>query len=221
MPATLSRDERPQLFGGIPSPARRLNGPRFASNGPRTPPPHHRHIWIITGPAGCGKSTVGGFVAENLNLPFVEGDEFHPPSNIHKMGQGIALTDADRWDWLVLLRQKAVERLTETASTGVVLTCSALKRKYRDVIRIAAYNDHDVIVHFVYLRADEDVLMQRVKARKGHFMKDAMVKSQFRSLEEPERDEKDSSSLDVSGSMTQVQREALRLVQEALAKDSP
>ncbi|KAI9761415.1 MAG: hypothetical protein M4579_001065 [Chaenotheca gracillima] len=215
----LSCDERPQLYGGISSQRRSASGSKV-SNG-SLGVPCHRHIWIITGPAGCGKSTVAQFLAESLHLPFVEGDEFHPQSNIEKMREGIALTDADRWDWLVLLRQKAVERLMGAASTGVVLTCSALKRKYRDVIRIAAYNDHDLIVHFIYLRADEEVLMQRVKARKGHFMKHAMVQSQFRSLEEPESDEKDSLSVDVtSNTMPQVQRETLRLVQDVLAHDN-
>ena len=136
------------------------------------------------------------------------------------MAEGIPLTDADRWDWLVLLRQNAVERLTEAGSPGVVLTCSALKRKYRDVIRIAAYNDHDVEVHFVYLRADEDVLMQRVKARQGHYMKDSMVHSQFKSLEEPKNDETDCLMLDVNGSLSTVQRDALSIVQDVVAEDS-
>lgn len=136
------------------------------------------------------------------------------------MARGIPLTDADRWDWLVLLRQNAVERLTSAGSTGVVLTCSALKRKYRDVIRIAAYNDHDVEVHFVYLRADEEVLLQRVKARQGHYMKDTMVHSQFKSLEEPKEDETDCLVVEVNESLPAVQRDALRTVQHVLAADS-
>ncbi|KAI9674784.1 MAG: hypothetical protein M1817_001688 [Caeruleum heppii] len=184
------------------------------------PPKRHRHIWIITGPAGCGKSTVAQFLAESLQLPYIEGDEFHRPANIDKMARGIPLTDADRWDWLELLRQKAVERLTSPTASGVVLTCSALKRKYRDVIRIAAYNDHDVIVHFVYLRANEEVLMQRVKQRQGHYMKDSMVHSQFNTLEEPKEDERDCLSVDVSGSLPQVLKMALKTVQQALAQDS-
>lgn len=182
-------------------------------------PSQHRHIWIITGPAGCGKSTIAQYLAENLSVPYIEGDEFHPPANIKKMAAGTPLTDADRWDWLVLLRQKAMERLS-SGSSGVVLTCSALKRKYRDVIRIASYNDHDVLVHFVYLRADEEVLLQRVKARQGHYMKDSMVKSQFKSLEEPADEERDVLGVDVSRSLTEVQRIALSRVQQVLADDS-
>ncbi len=88
------------------------------------------------------------------------------------------------------------------------------------MIRIAAYNDHDLIVHFVYLHGDEQTLMQRVRARKDHYMKDSMVHSQFATLEEPEEDERDCLSVDVSGSLSQVQHEALRQVQAILAQDS-
>ncbi|KAF2842288.1 carbohydrate kinase [Patellaria atrata CBS 101060] len=188
-------------------------------------PPHHRHIWIITGPAGCGKSTVAKYIADTFSLPYIEGDEFHPQANIEKMANGIALTDADRWDWLILLRQQSLNALS-TGAPGVVLTCSALKRKYRDVIRIASYNDHDVLVHFVYLKATEETLLVRVKARQGHYMKDSMVRSQFASLEPPVVDpndplyEKDVLSVDVSGSMAEVQQLVLAAVNEVMARDA-
>ncbi|KAI9819899.1 MAG: hypothetical protein M1827_006469 [Pycnora praestabilis] len=182
-------------------------------------PDLHRHIWIITGPAGCGKSTVAQYISENLSIPYIEGDEYHPPANIKKMASGIPLTDADRWDWLVLLRQKAVEQLN-SGSSGVVLTCSALKRKYRDVIRIASYNDHDVLVHFVYLHADEEVLLQRVRARTGHYMKDSMVHSQFMNLEVPSDEERDVLGVNVSMSLTEVENIALGKVRAVLADDA-
>jgi len=84
------------------------------------------------------------------------------------MSHGIPLTDQDRWDWLIVLRRAAMSTLTSTPSpAGVVVTCSALKQRYRDVIRIAHYNSPDVLVHFVYLHASEEVLLQRVGARKG------------------------------------------------------
>jgi gluconokinase len=135
------------------------------------------------------------------------------------MAAGDALTDSDRWDWLVQLREEAVEALDHGAH-GVVLTCSALKKKYRDVIRIARYNDHDVMVHFIYLRASEELLMQRVLARKGHFMKSSMVKSQLQSLEEPQKGkEVDVISLDVSGSQGQVKKMAVDAVMEVLKAD--
>ncbi|PBP15520.1 glucokinase [Diplocarpon rosae] len=104
----------------------------------------HHHLWLITGPAGCGKSTVAEFLAKKMGLPFIEGDSFHPQSNVEKMSRGIPLTDADRWDWLIRLRTEAMARLASTGAQGVVLTCSALKRKYRDVIRVAPYYSHDL-----------------------------------------------------------------------------
>jgi gluconokinase len=136
------------------------------------------------------------------------------------MAAGIPLTDADRWDWLILLRQQSIAQLN--AANGVVLTCSALKRKYRDVIRVAAYEDHRVLVHFIYLRADEATLLARVRARQGHYMKDSMVHSQFLSLEEPTESEMDKDVLcvDVSGTMQEVQSLALSLVNKVLADDS-
>ena len=143
------------------------------------------------------------------------------------MSQGTPLTDIDRWDWLIALREAAVARLSPSKPSGskrhdgVVVTCSALKRKYRDVIRIAAYNDHDVMVHFIYLRADADVLLARVTGRKGHYMKSAMVRSQMEALEEPDATEqrRDVLEVDCDASLTQVQQEAVKTVREVLAED--
>ena len=105
---------------------------------------------------------------------------------------------------------------------GVVVTCSALKRKYRDVIRIAAYNDHDVMVHFIYLRANADVLLARVTDRKDHYMQSAMVRSQMEALEEPDATEqgRDVLELDCGASLTQVQQEAVKTVREVLIDDN-
>lgn len=188
---------------------------------------HHRHMWIITGPAGCGKSTVAQYVAKELSIPYIEGDDYHSESNKQKMSQGTPLTDNDRWDWLIALREAAVARLSPSKPSatkrhdGVVVTCSALKRKYRDVIRIAAYNDHDVMVHFIYLRADADVLLARVTGRKGHYMKSAMVRSQMEALEEPDATEqgRDVLEVDCGASLTQVQQEAVKTVREVLVDD--
>lgn len=144
------------------------------------------------------------------------------------MSHGIPLTDEDRWDWLITLRKAAVKRLTRTSTArsatrqhdGVVVTCSALKHKYRDVIRIAAYNDHDVLVHFIYLHADEEVLLQRVGDRKGHFMKSSMVRSQMEMLEEPRDDEqRDVLKVNCGPAITEVQRTVLGTVRKELAKD--
>ncbi|KAK6006556.1 hypothetical protein QM012_006966 [Aureobasidium pullulans] len=181
--------------------------------------PQHRHIWIITGPAGCGKTSVAEYLSTAFALPYLEGDSFHPQANIDKMANNIPLTDADRWDWLILLRDQAVAALN-TGASGVVLTCSALKRKYRDVIRVASYNDNNVLVHFIYLSATQELLLQRVHGRVGHYMKDSMVKSQFDALEPPTTDERDVMSVDVSGDFASVQKLALEVVNQVMASDA-
>ncbi|PWI64829.1 hypothetical protein PCL_08543 [Purpureocillium lilacinum] len=180
----------------------------------------HHHIWLVTGPAGCGKTTVAEYLAGALDVPYIEGDSvrrpslagdtcvttrFHTEANIEKMRSGVPLTDADRWDWLTALRDESMGRLNR-GSEGVVVTCSALKRKYRDVIRVAAYYDHDILVHFIFLSASPDVLLERVSNRKGHYMGANMVKSQFDILEPPAQDERDVFSIDGGSSGPRVSR---------------
>jgi len=188
---------------------------------PTAPGAEHKHIWVITGPAGCGKTSVAEFLHETYSLPYLEGDTFHTPENVQKMADGQPLTDADRWDWLISLREAAIATLKrDPSSAGVIVTCSALKRKYRDVIRIASYHDARVRVHFVFLSASESLLMDRVRARKNHYMKDYMVHSQFESLETPQEDEIDVLSVDASGNSREVQELSLVAVKKALARDS-
>lgn len=133
------------------------------------------------------------------------------------MSRDIPLTDADRWDWLTRLREESLQRLS--SSQGVVVTCSALKRKYRDVIRVAPYYFHDVLVHFIYLHAPESVLLARVQARHGHYMGAGMVHSQFDALEEPGDEETDVIAIDVSGSVDEVEASTLASVQQAVQRD--
>ncbi|KAF2264509.1 carbohydrate kinase [Lojkania enalia] len=188
------------------------------------PAPSHHHILIVTGPAGCGKSTVAKFLAERYGFDYIEGDDFHPPANIEKMAANIPLNDADRWDWLILLRDQALVSLKDGAK-GVVVTCSALKKKYRDVIRTARLYDEDLdaFVHFIYLRASKETLLARVGARQNHYMKDTMVLSQLAALEEPDREEveklKDVDIIDVAGTQLEVQNLAKTAVDQILAKD--
>ncbi|KAI1466853.1 carbohydrate kinase [Daldinia caldariorum] len=177
--------------------------------------PRQRHIWLVTGPAGCGKSTVAKHLSEAIDLPYIEGDEFHSKENVEKMANGIPLTDIDRWDWLIALRKESLRKL-EDGAEGVVLTCSALKRKYRDVIRVAPYYMHDVVLHFIYLHAPEDVLLKRVGLRQGHYMGANMVHSQFSILEPPTAEETDVISIDVSRPMEDVLEDSLNKVLEKM-----
>ena len=132
------------------------------------------------------------------------------------MASGTPLTDDDRWEWLATLRDKAVEEL-ECGAMGAVVTCSALKRRYRDVIRLAGQEASDVRVRFVYLRANVDLLIERVAMRKNHFMRSDMVRSQFLALEEPDATEGDVLSVDVGGTLKSVQRETLSRIKEVMS----
>lgn len=179
--------------------------------------PRH-HIWVVAGSAGCGKSTVAKHLGAQLNIPYIEGDDFHPPANIAKMSTGTPLTDEDRWDWLTVLREEAMRQL-EAGNEGVVMTCSALKRKYRDVIRVAPYFKHGVDVHIIFLHAKLEVLLQRVGAREGHYMGANMVQSQLSILEPPESDEIDVITIDVAPPTEEVLRETMARVREAIDRD--
>ena len=136
-------------------------------------------IIILMGVAGAGKTTIGTALAAALGWPFYEGDHFHPPSNIAKMTRGIALTDADRLPWLHALR--SVIDTCFADNHDAVLTCSALKRTYRDIL--SAGRD---AVRFVYLQGTYDLIQQRLQARQGHFMPAELLRSQFTTLEEPD-----------------------------------
>lgn len=133
---------------------------------------------MIMGVAGCGKSSVAAALAADLALPLVEGDAHHSAANLDKMRRGIALTDADRDGWLGALAGE----LRAHAASGVVLTCSALKRKYRDRLRAAAPG-----LRFVWLQIDPATALERVAARgERHFFSTDLVQSQFAALEAPD-----------------------------------
>lgn len=130
------------------------------------------------------------------------------------MASNIPLTDEDRWTWLIDVRNAALDELK--SSDGVFVACSALKHKYRDVLRIAHYQHSCVQVHFIYLKADRETLQERVANRKGHYMKSEMVNSQFDNLEEPAELEWDATSVDVSGPPKEVQEAAQQIVAQKL-----
>ena len=143
---------------------------------------------VVMGVSGSGKTTLAQILSTRLGRVVAEADEFHPPENIAKMSAGVPLTDADRGPWLVALR----DWLTEQAGAGrsTVVTCSALRRTYRDVLRSARGR-----VRFVHLSPAADLLARRVAARTGHFMPPALLPSQLATLE-PLDDDEDGLVLD-------------------------
>jgi gluconokinase len=138
-------------------------------------------IVIVFGVSGAGKTTIGKLLAERLGWKFYESDDFHPRANIEKMHRGRPLTDEDRHPWLERLREQITRSLA--AREDAVLACSALKRAYRERLRVS--DD----VRFVFLRGNYALIGQQLSRRRGHFMNPALLKSQFADLEEPGRGE--------------------------------
>jgi gluconokinase len=138
-------------------------------------------LLVIMGVTGAGKSTVGTLIAERLGLSFRDADDFHPPANIAKMSAGTPLTDADRWPWLDAIGA----HLAAHRGTGCVVTCSALKRAYRDRLREAAPD-----LRFIHLHGDVALVAARQAARQDHFMPSSLVASQFATLEPPAPEER-------------------------------
>ena len=133
---------------------------------------------VIMGVSGCGKSTIAAAVCQRTGAQLIEGDAFHPPENVRKMSAGIPLNDADRQGWLERLAQETLDRLR--LSQRVVLTCSALKRRYRDTLRSVVPD-----LGFVFLALTPEQAAQRVTHRRDHFMPASLIESQFRDLEPP------------------------------------
>jgi carbohydrate kinase (thermoresistant glucokinase family) len=138
---------------------------------------------VVMGVSGAGKSTVGQVLAARLDCPFRDADSFHPPANIAKMKSGQPLDDDDRWPWLGAIAAWIAEH--RAAGTTCVVTCSALKRRYRDIVT----DRQRIDVRLVYLKGGFDLIAARLAARKGHFMPPALLQSQFDALEEPAPDE--------------------------------
>jgi gluconokinase len=140
-------------------------------------------VLVVMGVSGSGKTTIGALLAERLHWEFEDGDRFHPRSNIDKMRAGIPLTDEDRASWL----RAIAERVDDIRGRGghAVVACSVLKRRYRNVL-IDGRRD----VRLVYLQGSEALIARRLAARRGHFMPQSLLHSQFEALEEPGADEK-------------------------------
>jgi carbohydrate kinase (thermoresistant glucokinase family) len=145
------------------------------------------HLIICFGVSGCGKSTFASELGLKLNCPFVEADSFHSQENISKMSSGTALNDLDRFPWL----ESIFNHIRSLAHTDyVVLACSCLKRKYRNAFRhvVNTITNATCKITFLFLKADFDIAHSRLKARKGHFVNENLLVSQFDTLETPENE---------------------------------
>jgi gluconokinase len=158
--------------------------------------------WIVMGVSGCGKSEVGSRLAARLGVDHFEGDNDHPAANIAKMAAGIPLDDNDRQGWLLLLQARI--RNAAAAGRGLVLSCSALKRRYRDLLRAG---DPDLV--FVHLHGDRELIASRMRARPGHFMPVKLLDSQFADLEPLGADER-GIQLDIKAAPDELVEQAVR-----------
>lgn len=199
-----------------------------------------RYVFFFTGPTACGKSTIAKHVADRFNFSFLEGDDvrpqpppltpsltnppqltpsqFHPQANVDKMHRGEPLTDDDRRGWLHALRDHENEHPVAAGekTRHLVITCSALKRQYRDILREGSEQSPNLRVRFVFLNAPEEVLRKRARERKGHFAGEVLVHSQFLSLEIPGKDERDVVEVGVDRPLEEVEEETVKRVREFL-----
>src|SRR6266571_587864 len=162
-------------------------------------------VVIILGVSGAGKTTIGQLLAEELAWGFYEADDFHSQANIDKMRQGVPLTDEERWRWLENLRE-LIKRCV-AAGENAVLACSALKEAYR---RHLCVSDK---VKLVFLRGNYELIANQLRQRRGHFMKPALLQSQFADLEEPQPNE--------GALVIELGRTPAELVQEIKSKLRP
>ena len=155
-------------------------------------------VIVLLGVTGSGKSTLGKVLAAELVWRFIEGDDFHPAANVEKMRRGVALTDSDRTPWLQNVRTAIAEVLAQGESA--VVACSALKKSYRDVLRISSD------VKFVYLKASMALIEARLQKRGRHFMNPVLIPSQFDTLEEPKKALRVDAGLPLREAVAQIRR---------------
>ncbi|KAI3403635.1 hypothetical protein KGF56_003562 [Candida oxycetoniae] len=146
-------------------------------------------VIVVGGPAGTGKTTQGQLLSEYYHCPFIEGDALHPKANIEKMSRGEPLTDEDRWGWLKTIALESSRKAYENPTRLCVVSCSILKKVYREYIEANCVHHEAVRFRFVFLYTTFEELIQRVENRKGHYMKSEMVKSQYDIMEIPQGDE--------------------------------
>jgi gluconokinase len=160
---------------------------------------------VIMGVTGCGKSSVGTALAPLFGATYIDGDALHPPANLAKMSAGIPLDDADREPWLVKVGQAL-----RAADGPTLIGCSALKRRYRDLLRAVAGED----VVFLHLTGEREVIAAHLAARKGHFMPPSLLDSQVAALEPLQADET-GFAVDVGQPFEKVVAEAMRKLNAA------
>ena len=149
------------------------------------------------GVAGAGKSTIGKILSDRKDYKFLEGDDFHSKKNKEKMKAGIPLNDEDRYSWLKLIKNEISSKIV---NCNVIVSCSALKQKYRQIL-----SDNNTF--FVYLKIEKTLASLRLKARKNHFMPDSLVESQFKDLEEPNNALTISGKIDIEKIVKKVEVE--------------
>jgi gluconokinase len=169
---------------------------------------------IVMGVSGSGKTTIAALLAQELGWRFEDGDWFHPKANVEKMESGTPLTDVDRKPWLEAIAAW-IEGLRANGGHGVV-ACSALKRRYRDILARAG---HDT-VRFIYLKGDKATIAKRMTARHGHFMPPALLESQFATLEEPSADEH-PITVSVAGTPREIVADILAALRSTAHADQP
>ncbi|GII77998.1 gluconokinase [Sphaerisporangium rufum] len=174
------------------------------SSGPAPLLPAPAPLLVVMGVSGSGKSTVGTALAKRLGVPYADADDFHSPANVAKMSAGVPLVDDDRWPWL----RSIGAWLADHSTGGGVVSCSALRRAYRDVLREAAPQ-----VGFVHLHGPQEVVRERVTGRAGHFMPASLLASQYETLEPLGGDE--------HGVVLDVTRGVPELVDDYLAAAPP
>lgn len=160
---------------------------------------------ILMGVSGTGKTTVGLALSQAIGAKFIDGDDLHPRQNIVKMASGQPLEDSDRLPWLDRIGD-VIFSLGQKNESGI-LVCSALKKRYRDQLR-----QGNPALRFLWLTGDYDCILQRMQQRKGHFMPEALLQSQFTALEAPDENEPDIVAVDIAPDVAQIVGQALALL---------
>lgn len=157
---------------------------------------------IVMGVSGAGKTSIADLMAKRLGCKFVEGDQLHPASNVKKMADGTPLTDEDRWPWLEIIGNEL--KASRSADEDIIVTCSALKKIYREKLRSAGGEP----LYIVFLKGSPELLASRMGARKGHFMPASLLQSQLATLESPEG-ETNVVTVDIDATVPEIVEDAI------------